>query len=300
MTFADLLQLRKGINGEVLKPRFFKYLLELNNKKEPRRHDVFHPSEISESFCAREWCLIQVYPDLYHSFIEPEIRFKFIVGKWMHKMVQDCLAEMGVLYGGYNCLGCGFDQRCTHTGFKPEGCKKSLKDAKPLWVYDEVHVVDNELNIQGNSDGIIVVKPYKFLFEFKSYKHEALMGLTEPFEKHKKQAMIYLSVLEKNRRIWLKGIDGTGIDPEVYDIEKLPFSGMLFWYLDKSEEDILEFVVYNKREEIDKYMNSLSADLKFALKCRDERILPPATCKNQTEAKRRKCKAYRQCLALRR
>ena len=125
-----------------------------------RRRDCFHPSEISGDFCPRAWLLGQKNPDLYaEDSVDVATQWRFDVGSALHELVQERLSKTGRLFGLWKCKRWCLEQRCVCYGFRPDdhdSCPLSLPQ-KVKWEYMEVPVVDDELNIAGKTDGIVVL-----------------------------------------------------------------------------------------------------------------------------------------------
>lgn len=73
---------------------------------------------------------------------------------------------------------------------KAEGCL----------IFDEIPLIDAELNIQGHTDGLLKLNTYDYaILELKSINSNGFSKLKDAKEEHKLQAMIYLYCMECRR-----------------------------------------------------------------------------------------------------
>ena len=82
------------------------HLMSLKFEDDYRKKGVFHPSQICDKFCPREWSLLQLHPELAKSDVSADLRLTFDHGTWMHDMIQTYLGNCGILYGKYECNAC--------------------------------------------------------------------------------------------------------------------------------------------------------------------------------------------------
>lgn len=220
-------------------------LIEGKQDSMRRKRGVFHPSELSYDFCPRSWVLCELDKSLYLNVSFPvNTQLRFDVGKALHRMVQDKLGNAGVLFGVWEC---GRHPGTLTTGFKPqEACPACQEQGwYPKWRYREVQVVDEELWIGGETDGIVVVNQRKYIFEFKTINNDGYSTLVEPLDHHKHQAMWYLDVLDRNRRKQEEQLmelqaKGENVDVQL-QVTRMPFSGVIFLYMNKDNQNLREF-----------------------------------------------------------
>jgi hypothetical protein len=246
MQISEILKIRKkseGI-GFVVPIIEQQSLLDSITDSNNRKRDVFHPSEISRAdFCPRAWLLCQRDVSLYDkNKINPEQQLRFDVGKILHKYVQEKLGNSGVLFGAWECLRRCEGEKCFHLGFKP----KNICDGE-YWVYKEVTVFDDELNIRGNTDGIIIPNSSnKWSLEFKSMNTDSFSTLVQPIPQDEEQACWYLDILyRKGFYEWNKF--SSKDDGDSYDKAKkiidMPFTGAVVMYMNKNTQVMREFFV---------------------------------------------------------
>lgn len=222
----------------------------LNGKMDSykRRRDCFHPSEISGDFCPRAWILGQRDKTLYYEDqVGPQTQWRFDVGTEVHELVQRRLGSTGKLFGLWECRRWCLEDRCVHYGFKPEKKCPLNTDHKVKWEYKEVPVIDEELEIYGETDGIVVLKEGKYIFEFKTSNSRTFSTLAEPLDTHKEQAEWYMDVLSRNSHKMeaiLEDMQRQGIDvEEVLRVQRQPFRGTVIVYMNKDTQAFKEFVV---------------------------------------------------------
>lgn len=222
----------------------------LNGKMDSykRRRDCFHPSEISGDFCPRAWILGQRDKTLYYEDqVSPQTQWVFDVGTEVHALVQRRLGSTGKLFGLWECKRWCLEERCVYYGFKPEKRCPLNTDHKVKWEYKEVPVIDEELGIHGKTDGVVVLKEGKYIFEFKTVNSRTFSTLAEPLDTHKEQAEWYMDVLSRNSHKMeaiLEDMQRQGIDvEEVLRVQRQPFRGTVIVYMNKDTQAFREFVV---------------------------------------------------------
>ena len=213
-----------------------------------RRRDCFHPSEISGDFCPRAWILGQRDKTLYYEDqVGPQTQWIFDVGTEVHELVQRRLGSTGKLFGLWECKRWCLEEKCVHYGFKPEKKCPLNTDHKVKWEYKEVPVIDEELKIHGKTDGVVVLKEGKYIFEFKTANSRTFSTLAEPLDTHKEQAEWYMDVLSRNSHKMeaiLEDMQRQGIDvEEVLRVQRQPFRGTVIVYMNKDTQAFREFVV---------------------------------------------------------
>ena len=277
-----------------------------------RRRDCFHPSEISRGFCPREWLLMDRNRDLYLAESgTAQQQLHFATGHALHEMVQATLGRAGVLWGNWKCTRNCSGGTCTFTGFKPD--KDACPDSKDGWVYEEISVVDEELNIRGHTDGILVLRKGKFVFEFKSANTRTFSTLLEPLQAHKIQGMWYLDVLERNARQeekQLMELQAQGHDVDLaLKIVRMPYKGVIIVYMNKNDQSMREFLVDRNtklsiagkptKETVYDIVQETKPVLVETLRHRDEGTLPPRLdeCTKKSCPRARKCAARHICFA---
>ena len=282
-----------------------------------RRRDCFHPSEISGDFCPRAWILKQRDKTLYYEDqVDAQTQWIFDVGTEVHELVQRRLGSTGKLFGLWECKRWCLEERCVHYGFKPEKKCPLNTDHKVKWEYKEVPVIDEELEIYGETDGIVVLKEGKYIFEFKTANSRTFSTLAEPLDVHKEQAEWYVDVLSRNSHKMeaiLEDMQRQGIDvDEALRVQRQPFRGTVIVYMNKDTQAFREFVI-NKTGPIvlpDKIkIRGIDFDadggiieekkklLRQTLQWRDEGYLPERldVCTIKSCARARRCFARNAC-----
>lgn len=198
-----------------------------------RRQDVLHPSElVKKDFCPRA-----AYYRLMGEVPTPErhsmrLQSIFDEGHAVHARWQGWLAEMGVLYGLWSTL---------------EGTQWAVSaDIDPkIDRYLEVPLVDEDLRIQGHSDGWVKGIGDDYLIEIKSIGpgtirveqpglfrsgdlFEAWKNVRSPFPTHLRQGQLYLALANRMA--------------ERGEIESAP-QEIVFIYELKADQSCKEFVV---------------------------------------------------------
>jgi len=293
MSLENLLKARNPKRKGILVPRLNEFLLLEGKKPSGRKTGVFHPSEISGFFCPRQWVIQERHrEELKKDDTLPGSMRTFEIGHRLHEMMQDFLAQMGLLYGKYKCVKC----EEVYLGFKPENCSKC---GKSRFDYQEVEIEDEEYHINGHTDGIVVIgnltlNPKKYIFEFKTINSNGFRLLRAPLEQHKEQACIYMYVLNKTRKKTLRLMEEMGLQgTDQYKIESLPFEGAIIMYIDKGqqpadgEQDLKEyFVPFSEMESVIEPKIPL---LEEAWEHYEKGTYPPRICDSRTTGHRCKC-----------
>ena len=117
-------------------------------------------------------------------------QMRFDVGKWLHRMVQEKLGNAGVLFGRWKCLRRCLDEKCIQFGFKPgRECPEADKRARtPYGCLMNFRSRMMSL-IDGSTDGLLVTKGCKYVFEFKTMYDDGFATLMEPLAEHKEQGL---------------------------------------------------------------------------------------------------------------
>lgn len=291
-------------------------LVEGYRDRMKRSRGVFHPSEIcGDWFCPREWLLCERDRSLYlKRKVNVNTQMRFDVGKWLHRMVQEKLGNAGVLFGRWKCLRRCLDEKCIQFGFKPgrECPEADKRGTHALWVFDELPVQDDELLIDGSTDGLLVTKGCKYVFEFKTMYDDGFATLMEPPAEHKEQGLWYLDVLERRNReleTFFMETANQGLDvSRQLEVVRMPFSGVVILYMNKNDQTMREFLVRGKRPPTWEFL--VKADdpvrdvieekrevLKQTLVHKENQTLPPrlARCSDKTAYRAKMCLARKEC-----
>lgn len=194
---------------DVLLPDIERHVLKKSRIPSDRRTDVLHPSEMAKS----DWCGRSSY---YRIIGEegvaekaPSFRLSniFDYGHSVHAKYQRWLAEMGVLWGMWQCAEC----RVKWLDTSPIECECGSKRV----VYAEVPLELPSLNIAGHCDGIVIGEVNRMIeiktvgistlrFEnfklFDRYQREQLtpdelfFNIKSPFATHIRQGQLYLHI----------------------------------------------------------------------------------------------------------
>ncbi len=241
---------------------------------------VLHPSEM----IAKDWCY------RYATYLllggenlreKPNLRLQsiFDTGHGIHAKWQGYFAEMGVLYGKWECNECGeISSELTLTPSCKQGHDRGV-------TYAEVTLVDKSLRIAGHTDGWIKGLGDDCLIEIKSVgagtirkeAPELLMdndndltkawrGIRRPFRSHLLQGQMYL---ELARRMF-----GEDAPKEIVFIYEL-----------KADQDYREFVVKANFEMVEKIFAGaeLVVDYADAGKLPECNLNPDLGCKMCTQ-----------------
>lgn len=222
----------------------------LNGKMDSykRKRDCFHPSEISGDFCPRSWVLGQMDKTLYYSQqVGAGLQWVFDVGTEIHELVQRRLGNTGKLFGLWQCRRWCLEKRCVSYGFRPDNKCPLGDDHKVDWEYREVPVIDDELNICGRTDGIVILDVGKYIFEFKTMNSRTFATLAEPLDSHAEQAEWYLDILSRNSYLMeqeLLKMQDKGVDvKEALEEQRKPFKGVIIVYMNKDTQVFREFMI---------------------------------------------------------
>jgi len=263
------------------------------------RQGKIYPSEIAGDFCPREWVLCNRDPSLYKKRnVGVDLQYKFDVGTYLHLMVQDRLGEAGVLFGEWNCKVC----KAKWLGFKPEKedprVKLCITDKGHFWELEELKIRDKALRFRGRTDGVLFIHAHgKFLFEFKTARHDDFIRLTEPPQRTVEQSFLYLDVAERRvNELWLKELqkkNESDVEKELQCVRS-KFDGVIVLYLDKDTQDRKEFMLTwndERRELIDEKKKLISV----ACEHYDAGTLPGRICESKEEKRAKKCLASVPC-----
>jgi hypothetical protein len=270
-----------------------------------RRDGLFHPSDLSNNFCPREWCLYNWHPHgkLVHDS-RWDARFKRILGNGhgLHDRVQRYFQMQDVLWGrwvrpvGYDADGQTINEE--HLGWVPK-----LADGRidSTWRYAEVRIRNVARNTKGHTDGVMRLKGEsrlgfeygKWGLEIKSINEQGFNWLPETQtddgekEAHRYQTYIYEDGLEAERALpdsesWWYGADG-------WEFWEQPLEGFIVLYEDKNKQQMREFVVPYDGQKIDGFFESIKdrTDAAMAFKEAKERGEEPRypTCKCKQKGK---------------
>lgn len=309
----ELLKLRgkeKATSSPSLFYRLEEYLL--TKPMDNRKRGVLHPSEISGEFCPREYVLLEMHPEHYaKNKPSPNLQRIFDVGHKIHDLMQEYYADAGLLYGTYecirHCLDCPLQAR--FYGFYPKTyCPLNRLDYDgktplPKWMYKEVRIRDDRLNIEGHTDGIIVMPLGKFIWEFKTIRNSGFVALVEELDKHREQALIYLYCEQKqaNKRAkWYEQQLKTNLNSPSYykdnfKVESMDYAGVIIQYMNKDTQELKEFVIKNDGR-VEQFIKEKEKDLIEANQCKEDNVIPQRRCRNKTEGKTKyKCRAIDIC-----
>ena len=245
----------------------------LTRADEDRDPHVVHPSEMAKpDWCPRSTAYrIRDIPPSNLDKDTANIRLQTIFqeGHDIHSKWQTWLAEMGLLFGLWECRNC----EATFLGESLTTCNKcGMRGLK----YKEVPLLDESRMIAGNSDGGVMTKDA--LIEIKSIgvgtvriEDPALLrqyqvktvegrtvvdleqlwkGIKRPLKSHRFQGWIYLYLAE---------------------VMELPVDKMVFIYENKANQGTKEFVIKRNNEAIEDLLE-MAADVKWAV---DNETLPP-------------------------
>jgi hypothetical protein len=176
MSFANILQTfkRPVDNGGIL-AKVDRYLISLDGKlllekEDNRAKGVFHPSELSTNDCIRSMVYNWINAPVSNpGNIQPRIKRVFDVGHHKGYILQQYFWDMGILEGEYKCI------KCDHEwwGVSPKECPNCKVQ---LFIWDNLHYLEvpvrnDTYNVEGKSDGIILVDGKRVLLELKSIKN---------------------------------------------------------------------------------------------------------------------------------
>ncbi len=248
-----------------------------------RNHSVIHPSEL----CKTDFCARASYFTITQGPIKDVVGFRlrniFDEGHYIHAKWQNRLADMGVLWGRWECAGCGMDE----FGERPEycyGCRSSNM------VYKEINLYDHELLISGHADGWVKDDIGDVLVEIKSIGvgtirmeepsllyngasfDDAWNQIRRPFSTHIRQGQLYLELL---RRMKEAGVYETVPDEIVFIYEK------------KSDQAVKEFTIRANPDTV-KPMLDIAFDIQRAVRV----TKTPPLCTNDPVNGCKQCKVF--------
>lgn len=278
-----------------------------------RKHDVLHPSEVSSDFCGRHWLLIQKNPELYYGGVSQSDYAAtrgliFGVGSAVHELIQNILAPSRKLFGFWNCSSC--HRFCRTLGFYPkpdEKCEARKYPHQRKLEYEELKVDHSELMIGGHTDGVFWADGKKYIFEFKTMRHDYFSTLLEPLESHKLQAGLYQIALEKaHKEMYEVFSDCSDTDPEVLEVLKAPFEGVCIVYMDKDEQKLKEYVVRLNESsllgggptDVGQKVYGLIEELKEVGAAHKEGRMLPRICGSRLDPRAKKCSGAAECFSL--
>jgi hypothetical protein len=164
-------------DGYIIK-KLDQYLLSINDKDEDRRWDINSPS--SAGACPRGIVYSRLGYEADINNTDARTRRIFDNGTHVHLRLQEYMLKDGQL------------------------------------AMDEVPVFDDDLQMQGHTDGLLNLSKYELgILEIKSINDNGFKSLVDAKEEHKQQAQSYMYCLE-NRRKWLKERFNTIEELEVY------------------------------------------------------------------------------------
>lgn len=179
----------------------------LAREPEHRPQDVLHPSDLIK----KEWCALHAYHALQGNYVataeKPNLRLQSIFdeGHAIHAKWQNWLAEMGVMYGRWECIRCG---HITANTLEP-ACP--IHWYETTWTYKEVNLTSSKHRIFGHTDGWVKGLGEDYLIEIKSIGtgtirieqpsllaaadnnlETAWRNIRQPFYTHRLQGQVYL------------------------------------------------------------------------------------------------------------
>jgi hypothetical protein len=215
-----------------------------------RDYSYVHPSDLAQS----DWCIREAWFLLNgHSPKSKPLRLSsnvvFAEGHAIHDKWQKWLADMGVLWGRWECAVCE-ESILAWSNEIGGDCPARIAVGRHLWEYKEVPLEYAALNIRGHADGIINIDGDEpFLLEIKSIGPGTLRALdlmsdddpdsksgemfsriSKPLRSHFIQVQIYLHLAQQ----WKE---------EVGEVKRA-----VIVYEHKADQQTREFVVtYNER-----------------------------------------------------
>lgn len=256
-----------------------------------RRQDVLHPSEIiKEDWCHREsyYKIIDAKQGILPEMERPSLRLQsiFDVGHAAHAKWQGYLAEMGSLWGSWECRECG--SRPVDPGPIPSYCGVC---GRRSWKYDELALFDEDLMIGGSTDGWLIGLGDDALLEIKSVGtgtirtyapalladadnnlEKAFNNIRAPFIDHRRQGQTYLHL--------------THLMHQKGKLQRTPPEEIVFLYECKSNQAYKEFTVKYDPEQVEDVFDN-AADIAWAI--RNNR---PVSCNLDRKSGCKKCAPY--------
>ena len=258
------------------------------------RHDLrFHPSQIDQEFCPRAWCFDQheLIPTRPESHDVKTLR-TFEIGNMYHSMVQGWFAQMGRLYGLWECTKCGdtWWGRSNTEQYPTAPCLEGMQHS-PI-VYREVPIDHPETRILGHCDGEVITggddePELKYALELKSCHSRVYENIIkQPLERHIFQAGLYLHVRsQKNGR--QKG------EPK----REHPVQGAIILYINKETGDLREHLITMTDELMERKIQPVLDEMAEAraFDGKDLGTLPHRICASEEIGEIRKCAFTEQC-----
>lgn len=161
MALKDIVKLGMS-KSYIIKP-MDDYLMTLNARDEDRRWDINSPS--SAGRCPRGIVYSRLGKESDANAVQPRVRRIFDNGTGVHERLQKYMLDCGIL----------------------------LMDEVPVW--------NDNLEIQGHTDGLLDLKKGEGgILEIKSINSQSFTKLIDAKDEHKLQAQVYLYCLEKRRK----------------------------------------------------------------------------------------------------
>lgn len=229
-------------------------------KQEERERGVFHPSDMLAG-CPRLLYYEKHYPryESKHGANDPQLLRVYHNGDMMHIRHQTYWWHQGLLYGWYWCVVCDHHWWDTSPFVCPKcGCSRGLR-------YKEVPFSDEDLNVVGKSDGIIV-KP-DVIMELKSARSESFNNMVKKgvLDSYRRQVQFYMHFLEKDHAV--------------------------FFIENKNDQDIYEeHVRYDEP-----YMKKSIAVVEYALECVHNEVVPRQICSTAQQGRQMYCRYVTHC-----
>lgn len=249
-TNANFLQILKGSNSPCI-TAIDTYLMTIGEDRS-RRHGWNHPSAFHQCLRSQYYDRVGKIPN--NSVIAPRVRRIFENGQDVHDRLQLFLTKAGIL------------------------------------LQDEAPIFSSDLEVLGNTDGIIKLGKGLGVLEIKSINHCDFIKLVEPKPEHIRQVSIYMYVLEdirshlcadlptykedlrkeylsqlapslteKQRERRLEGFDKLLNLLEEY--KEYPITQCSVLYENKNNQDLKEFIIdwnWNIMNEIESTYNALN------------------------------------------
>lgn len=171
-----------------------------------------HPSQIAY-MCPREEVFKYLLPrERTTPKFTWETHLRFMIGTAVHKVWQnELLGPMGVLEGTWECR-CGYKQE----GLYPETTHREADPICPFddseWRYIEPHGTNDDLQIDGKTDGVLVYDEKRRLTDLKTIDNSQFSMLKYPNRKHVTQLMTYMKLfgIEESELIYIDKNSGKG------------------------------------------------------------------------------------------
>lgn len=217
-------------NGEVYKntqpsnsiiPRYEDYAVTEARANNNRNFSYWHPSTIGQCGLKNILDLYDVPSNNYQSMRQIEILKN---GHMVHRKFQTAFGIMGIMYGYWKCLSCNFvigkDSGNPYGSLYPSDCPNChnplmseeildkngnvAKKSFPLFEYEELQVRNDELNIKGNTDGVLKLSPeHEFqVIDFKTCSNYVFANYLE-----KSNKPLSYHVIQLNAYMWLLNLN---------------------------------------------------------------------------------------------